>query len=158
MREAVGTLRLMTGFNWHATLRMPGSEPSFSLARQGFPLRGHTHKARVLLFPPLYTSHRLMLQEYSASVPNMDMGCTCEPSSGLHRALSNKECARGARICLVHKASTKGTHLWPWQGLFDQSGIAFSVFTMDSHLSEVASSQLFFSLPGALSKHSSPAA
>lgn len=62
VREAVGTLRLMMVFNWHAILRMPGSEPSFSLACQGFPTHSHTHKAQVLLFPPFYTSHRLMLQ------------------------------------------------------------------------------------------------
>lgn len=60
-------------FNWHASLRMPGSEPSFSLECQGFPTQGHNRKARVLMFPPLHTSHRLMLQEYIARALNMDM-------------------------------------------------------------------------------------
>jgi hypothetical protein len=61
VREAVGTLSLMMVFNWHASLRMPGSELSFSLECQGFPTRGHTRKAGILMLPPFYTSHRLML-------------------------------------------------------------------------------------------------
>lgn len=109
MREAVGTLRLMMVFNWRTSLRMPRSEPSFFSGSPRFPYaQPHPHKAQVLMSPPpFYTSHRLMLQEYVASVPDMDPEYTCE-----HRALSNEECAAGARICLVHKAST---HPWPWK-------------------------------------------
>lgn len=94
-------------FNWHASLRMPGSEPSLSLACQGFPTRSHTRKACVLMFPPFYTSLRLLQQEYTASAPNMGMGCTCDPSSGCIGLVQTRNVPRGAQICLVPKASIK---------------------------------------------------
>lgn len=137
-------------FNWHASLRMPGSEAHFSLAPPCSPKHSHTHKAPALMSLPFYTSHRLTPQECLASAAHVDTESTYGPSSGLHRALSHKDYAQCAHICLVCKTSTKGTHPRPWQGLFGQSLVAPSVSTTDSHLPEVVTSSLFFSLPGAL--------